>query len=106
MSALSHQRLQQLGGALVRALSHERDFEYEAARAIVQDLEDLLDGDICSECEAIIPIEDGGGTVNEHHKPSCSLHGKDTFYAENPRVKGDDDGVEYGHPGDRIAGRE
>jgi hypothetical protein len=24
----------------------------------------------------------------------------------NPREKGDDDGVEYGHPGDRLAGRE
>lgn len=26
--------------------------------------------------------------------------------AENPRERGDDDGVEYGHPGDRLAGRE
>ncbi len=25
---------------------------------------------------------------------------------ENPREKGDDDGREYGHPGDRLAGRE
>lgn len=26
--------------------------------------------------------------------------------AVNPRQRGDDDGVEYGHPGDRLAGRE
>ena len=32
------------------------------------------------------------------HCPQCC--------EENPREKGDDDGREYGHPGDRLAGRE
>jgi hypothetical protein len=77
MNAAAHRRLQELGGALVRALVNERDFEWEQTRTIVLDLQTLLDGDLCEECGAIIPNEDGGSLVNPHHKESCSLHGED-----------------------------
>ena len=36
----------------------------------------------------------------------CPACGADTerWPVENPREKGDDDGLEYGHPGDRLKG--
>jgi hypothetical protein len=35
--------------------------------------------------------------------PCCGYTSEDEPYE---RQRGDDDGVEYGHPGDRLAGRE
>lgn len=41
------------------------------------------------------------------YKPSVDVELTDYDITEpNPREKGDDDGLEYGHPGDRLAGRE
>lgn len=87
-----HQRLQSLAGELVRALREERDFEAKKARDIVSQLGDLLDGDLCEECDTIIPVEDGGSIVNEYHAESCSLYAP----KENPNPRAE----EYAHPDD------
>ncbi len=42
------------------------------------DEDDLSAVDICDECGAEIPEEDGGSRVNDHHEPSCSLHSDNT----------------------------
>lgn len=38
--------------------------------------------------------------------PECDCEACLKAEAEEGRQKGDDDGMEYGHPGDRLAGRE
>lgn len=49
----------------------------------------------CFICEKrYAEIEDAEVCERSHAKP------------ENPREKGDDDGIEYGHPGDRLRGLE
>lgn len=52
-------------------------------------------GFVCFICEKwFAEIEDAEVCERSHAKP------------ENPREKGDDDGIEYGHPGDRLRGLE
>lgn len=80
-----HVRLQQLAGELGRTLSEERDFNHERAKELIGCLADLIDGDVCDECLAIIPVEDGGDIFNPFHEESCSLYGDDGPGSADPR---------------------
>lgn len=50
----------------------------DGARIYTQEEFDKLSGeehgDECDECHESIPVVDGGGLANRHHKESCSLY--------------------------------
>lgn len=75
------------------------------------------DNPYCDACESFGPDGFGphqnGGEINTvlvFKGWRVNTDGKDVCpqcqEESNQREKGDDDGVEYGHPGDRLAGRE
>lgn len=78
----------------------------QGVRVYVKPQRVLLPGERKSSSHRIFAICECG-----QHVPTGRLHqhkckGEEEPREENPRQKGDDDGVEYGHPADRKAGNE
>jgi RNA polymerase-binding transcription factor DksA len=49
----------------------------EELEEFLQKIADEENFDVCEECGAVIPVVEGGGLVNKHHKDSCSLYDPD-----------------------------
>lgn len=71
----------------------------------------------CVECGVEIISGFGRAPLAEHWQPEYATirarrvpiypgRCREDAPSENPRVKNDDDGIEYGHPRDRMEGRE